>query len=188
VFAFCATTFSVLWILQMRYSTPLPGFTSYEYSATDRAMKVGEVLPDSPADRAGLRPNDQIVAIDGQSLENLRPFYEAIIVGQNEVVELTVQRPGSLAERRVLRLMVHGGRQVPERTMRLEDLLGVPINYYPVGFLVVGIAVLLLRPDDRNAWLLALLFGGFLAIAPLFEGHIQPPLRGFAVFYIPVPE
>jgi hypothetical protein len=49
---------------------------------------------------------------------------------------------------------------VPERTKRLKDLLGFPPDYYPVGFLIVGVTALLLRPDDRNAWLLALLFWG----------------------------
>jgi sigma-B regulation protein RsbU (phosphoserine phosphatase) len=182
VFAACATTFSVLWILQMRYSTPRPGFLSYEYSATTGAMKVGEVLPGSPADQAGLRSGDRIVAIDGQRLSNLRPFYDAIIVGRKQVIELTVEQPGSAGQRQ-LRLVVSGGKRVPKRTLRLEDLLGLPIDYYPVGFLLVGVTVLLLRPDDRNAWLLALLFGGFVAVAPLFEGNIPPPLRGFAVFY-----
>ena len=182
VFVACATTFSVLWILQMRYSTPRPGFLSYEYSATAGAMKVGEVLPGSPADQAGLRSGDRIVAIDGRRLSDLRPFYDAIIVGRKEVIELTVEQAGSAGQRQ-LRLVVGGGKRVPKRTLRLEDLLGLPIDYYPVGFLLVGVTVLLLRPDDRNAWLLGLLFGGFVAIAPLFEGNIPPPLRGFAVFY-----
>jgi C-terminal processing protease CtpA/Prc len=101
VFAACATTFSVLWIFQIRYSTPRPGFTSYEYSAATRAMKVGEVLPGSPAELAGLRSGDQIVAIDGRNLEHLRPFYEAIIVGRKEAVELTVEQPESAAGQRV---------------------------------------------------------------------------------------
>jgi len=183
VFAACATTFSVLWIFQMRYATPQPGFTNYEHSAATRTMKLGEVLPGSPAEQAGLRPGDRIVAIDGHSLNNLRPFYDSIIVGRKEVIELTVEQPGSAPGQRLLRLVVKGGRRVPKRTMRLEDLLGFPLDYYPVGFLIVGITVLLLRPDDRNAWLLALLFGGFLAIAPLFEGNIPSPLRGFAIFY-----
>ena len=43
--------------------------------------------------------------------------------------------------------------------------------------------MLVLRPDDLCAWLLALLFGGFLAIAPVFEGNIPPTLRGFVLFY-----
>jgi C-terminal processing protease CtpA/Prc len=92
-------------------------------------MKVGKVLPGTPAELAGLRPADQIVAIDGRNLNNLRPFYEAIIVGRKEVVELTVEQPGSAAGQRLLRLVVRGERRVPERTMRLEDLLGFPLCF-----------------------------------------------------------
>jgi len=147
VFAASATTFSVLWIYQVKFSTPQPGFTRYEYTATTHAMKVGEVLPGSPADQAGLRPGDRIVAIDGKKLNNLRPFYDAIIAGHKEVIELTVEQPGSAAGLRQLQLVVNGGKRVPQRTLRLGDLLGFPIDYYPVGFLVVGVTVLLLRPD-----------------------------------------
>jgi serine phosphatase RsbU (regulator of sigma subunit) len=146
-------------------------------------MTVGAVFRDSPAERAGLRPADRIVAIDGQKLENLRPFYESIIIGQNDTVELTVQGPSSPAGLRQLKLLLRSEKPAPKRTTRLEDLLGVPIGYYPLGFLVVGFGVLMLRPDDRNAWLLALLFGGFVAGGPMFEGAIPPHLRGFAVFY-----
>jgi C-terminal processing protease CtpA/Prc len=95
---------------------------------------LGEVLPGSPAELAGLRPGDQIVAVDGRNLENLRPFYETIIVGRKEVVELTVEQPGSATGQRRLRLVVRGGTRVPGRTMRLEDLLGFPLDYYPWVF------------------------------------------------------
>jgi hypothetical protein len=44
-------------------------------------------------------------------------------------------------------------------------------------------AVLFLRIDDHNAWLLAFLFSSWLAGGPLWEGAIAPQLRGFAVFY-----
>ncbi|MFQ5778569.1 MAG: GAF domain-containing protein, partial [Terriglobia bacterium] len=56
---------------------------------------------------------------------------------------------------------------------------------FPVLFLVVGLGVLFLRLEDRNAWLLALLFGTFIAGAPLLqiEGSIHPTLRGFALAY-----
>ena len=182
VFAGCASTFSVLWIMQTKYVTPQPGFANYEYSASSGAMQVGEVFPGSPAENAGLRPGDRIIAIDGQKLATLRPFYEAIVAGHKNELELTVEQAGSPAGERRLKLVVGGGKLVSERIVRPEDLLGLPLDYYPVCFLVVGVAVLLLRPDD-NAWLLAVLFGGFLADAPLFEGNIPPLLRGFAVFY-----
>jgi S1-C subfamily serine protease len=63
-------------------------------------MKVGLVFPGSPAEQAGLRPEDWIVAIDGQKLENVRPFYEAIVIGQRNVVGLTVEQPVSPDEQR----------------------------------------------------------------------------------------
>jgi sigma-B regulation protein RsbU (phosphoserine phosphatase) len=47
----------------------------------------------------------------------------------------------------------------------------------------VGLTVLALRLEDRNAWLLALLFAGFICGAPLFEGSINPHLRGWVTFY-----
>ena len=115
-----------------------------------------------------------MVAIDGRNLENLRPFYEVIIVGRKEVAEFTVEQPGSAAGQRLLRLVVRGGRRVPERTMRLEDVLGLPIDDDPVGLLIVGVTVLLLRPDDRNAWLLALLFGGSWRLRPCSRAIFHP--------------
>src|SRR5437879_1193085 len=83
-------------------------------------MWVGSVFSGSPAEQAGLRPGDRIVAIDGQTLDNLRPFYEAIIVGQRDSVELTVERPGSPGERR-LRVVLRGGNPTPMHMTRLED-------------------------------------------------------------------
>jgi sigma-B regulation protein RsbU (phosphoserine phosphatase) len=46
--------------------------------------------------------------------------------------------------------------------------------------------VLFLRLDHRDAWLLALTFGGFVAGSPLLNGEaiIHPQLRGFAVAYM----
>jgi hypothetical protein len=146
-------------------------------------MKVGAVLPDSPAERAGLRPGDRIVAINGQKLENLRPFYEAIVVGQRDVVELTVEQPDSAGEPRRVELVLRPEKPVRMRMTGFEHLLNLSLAYYPLGFLIVGVGVLLFRPDDRNAWLLALIFGGFIAGGPLLEGAIPPHLRGLAVFY-----
>ena len=58
-------------------------------------------------------------------------------------------------------------------------------NTYPVGFLVVGLAVLFLRLEDPNAWLLALMFAGFIAIPNSGNSFasLTPSLRAFALAY-----
>src|SRR5262250_375530 len=71
LFAACATTYSVLWIIHNKFSHPQPGFTSYRYSSELRSMTVGEVTPGGAAERAGLRAGDRIVAINGQKLDSL---------------------------------------------------------------------------------------------------------------------
>jgi len=72
------------------------------------------------------------------------------------------------------------GEQTRARAIAIEL-----VSSFPVVFLVVGLFVLFLRLQDRNAWLLALFFAGFIAVAPLLEtlGIIPGSLRGFAVAY-----
>src|SRR5689334_15354065 len=93
LFAAATTTYSVLWVRAVRQAPRQPGFVSYEYSAVTRSMLVGAVVPGSPAEQAGLQMGDRIVAIDRNPLESLRPFYDAIVVGQNKILSCTVERP-----------------------------------------------------------------------------------------------
>jgi len=183
LFAGLATTYCVLWIVHVRHPRPRPGFSDYDYSATAQSMTVGVVFPEGPAEQVGLRPGDRIVAIDGRKLDTLRPFYESVIVGQKDSIELTLQDATSSPRLRQLNLLLRGGKPTPMRMTRLEHVLNLPMGYFPLGFLLVGLTVLLLRPDDRNAWLLALYCVSFIAGGPLFEGAIPVHLRGFAVAY-----
>ena len=62
----------------------------------------------------------------------------------------------------------------------LERVALYPLQLYPLPFLLVGLAVLALRVEDRSAWLLALTFAG-LSVGPTqtFEPVIHPSLRAF---------
>ena len=93
LFAALATAYALLWIVHIRYGRPGPGFTDYEYSQATRSMTVGAVIPGSPADQAGLRPGNQIVSIDGNALDDLRPFYDSVIVGGNAFLDLAIKDP-----------------------------------------------------------------------------------------------
>ncbi|UFT98525.1 S41 family peptidase [Radiobacillus kanasensis] len=67
-----------------------------EVSMVDGNVTIIAPIKDSPAEKAGLKPNDQILSVDGESLEGL-DLYEAVskIRGeQGSKVKLEVKRPG----------------------------------------------------------------------------------------------
>lgn len=68
------------------------GITRYE--SRKRSLVLLEVLPSSPAGRAGLKPGDRIVAIDGQPIEKLgrKRADSALALLQERKSELTVKR------------------------------------------------------------------------------------------------
>ena len=58
------------------------------------------------------------------------------------------------------------------------------LGFYPIFFLLVGFAVLFQRLDDPKAWLLALLFGGFVAVPGFNKQLALPsPLATFTWLY-----
>jgi sigma-B regulation protein RsbU (phosphoserine phosphatase) len=68
----------------------------------------------------------------------------------------------------------------PPLSRRVADEV---LGSYPILFLAVSVPVLLLRFNDRNAWLLALVFAGFIAAAPGVELKVAPVFRGFSLAY-----
>ncbi|MEH7384172.1 S41 family peptidase [Bacillus sp. JJ1521] len=75
--------------------------SSFEGIGAEVSMMEGKVtivapFKDSPAEKAGLKPNDQIIKIDGNSIEGL-DLYEAVLKIRGEkgtIVTLQVMRPG----------------------------------------------------------------------------------------------
>ncbi|MGQ9615261.1 MAG: RIP metalloprotease RseP [Spirochaetota bacterium] len=59
---------------------------------------VGGVLPDQPAQRAGIKEGDRIVAVDGIPIRHHVDFYEAIRGKSWKDVSLTIQRGDTLLE------------------------------------------------------------------------------------------
>lgn len=58
---------------------------------------VASVRPGTPAEQSGLLRGDRIVTLNGQSLDTLDPFYNAIGNGKpGDVVTMSVVRPGAM--------------------------------------------------------------------------------------------
>ena len=60
------------------------------------AIGVDQTIPNSPAQRAGLRAGDQIVAVDGHVFHTVDPLLDYLQMGQGKPVTLTVKRNGAI--------------------------------------------------------------------------------------------
>ncbi|MFQ5817833.1 MAG: SpoIIE family protein phosphatase [Terriglobia bacterium] len=184
LFAAATVLYSAIWMYYVRWEPKALIGIDTEYSPATRAFLVQRVREGTGAERAGLQPGDRIVAINGRPLHTLDPyFFDAVFRAQpGDVVELTLVRPGAAALF-VLPVVLSPRPAGKSELTPAQTVVGEIVNLYPLLFLVVGLVVLFLRLEDRNAWLLALLFGGFIAAAPFPEAAIHPTLRGFALAY-----
>lgn len=189
--AFAAVTilYSALWMYVVR--RPLAavelGFNktrAIQYEEAIRGIPVMDVVPGSPAEHAGLRPGDVIVGINGQVLETSALLDETWRRSHpGDRVDVTVERPGEVRP-----LTLHGTFRAARPQSSEEGLARQSAQQvtgsFPILFLVVGLAVLFLRVEDPNAWLLALVFAGFIAIpAPASLAALSAGLQVFARDY-----
>jgi sigma-B regulation protein RsbU (phosphoserine phosphatase) len=166
-----------------RFPTASLGLTG-AFTRAERAMRVVEVEPAGPADRAGLRAGDLILAVNGRTLETQVPFWDAVDRGQPDAsVVLSVRRPGETEVREVpVRLDPYHLPAAIERMRfsRAQIAALALLTLYPLPFLVVAGIVLVQRIHDRHAWLLAALFGGLIVLGldtPRILNVIHPSLR-----------
>ena len=62
---------------------------------------VEKVMPDSPAERAGFRPGDRVIAIDGKAVAEWQVLVEVIRASADKELLVEVERAGSTASLRV---------------------------------------------------------------------------------------
>ena len=190
VFAVATVVYSVAWMYYVRLSTTVEIGMDTQPSAP--GIIVTRVWKDSPAEKAGLQAKDVITAINGRSMaapalcsEALYQIWYASHPGQ--AVNLTIQRPGRsqpLEISPVFRRMKGSGDTASLARKGASQIL----RFYPLLFLVVGLVVLFLRLEDSNAWLLALVFAGFITEAdkPLSFGLAPDVLLRFLYAYATV--
>lgn len=97
------------------------------------AVRVTEVVPDSPADEGGLEVDDVIIAIDGQALDAEHELWEAVHEHDpGDEILLTVIRRGDDTE--VLQVEVTLGRDTDEE--------GEVVAYLGIWYRYLGAATL----------------------------------------------
>ena len=136
-------------------------------------LTIVSVSPASPAEKAGLIPGDSIVAINGQPLKTIDPWLKYVVKAKpKSAVVLTIAGTNGARFERVVTTpdlppeLLH---PTLAQTAIMNSLLS-----YPLFFLAVIALVLFYRNEDRNAWLLAVLFTGFIALAPWLNPETEP--------------
>jgi len=189
VFAAAAVLYASVWMYVERYPGPRVelGFNKLhneQYDEREHSIKVGDVVQGSPAEQAGLRAGDRIIGVNGRRLSTSAPYDEAYGRGRpGDAVDLTIQRDGDAWP-----LVLHGIFRASAEGAASDGLAKTSAlevtRSFPVLFLMVGLAVLFLRLNDSNAWILASLFCGFVA-TPSFSHPLimNSALRSFALEY-----
>ncbi len=186
VFAMATAVYSLAWMYYVRKSN-LPVEIGIDNSSTPDGILVTKVWDGSPAQRAGMRDKDLITAIDGRSTvapaSPSRVLFRIWNLSQpGDTVSLTLKRPGVNQPVVVTPAFrpAHGPGDVQSLARRgAVEVLG----FYPLLFLIVGLALLFLRSDDANAWLLALMFAGFITEADLPIAFALAPDRLASFLY-----
>jgi sigma-B regulation protein RsbU (phosphoserine phosphatase) len=177
--------YSVLWMYYIRREPQALLGIEYDEPAATAAARITRVTGGSGAERAGVRVGDLLLAVNGRPLATTVPLVEAVGGGRpGDIVHLTIDRPGEPAP--VILPVILGAPPAPPEGVPLPRTIATEVvGSFPVVFLAVGLVVLFSRLEDRNAWLLMLLFCGLIGVAPILdaEGLIHPALRGFALAY-----
>ena len=185
LFAAATVLYTVLWMYSNYRPIPVELGFDNEYLAAEHDELVKNVDRDSPAESAGLRTGDRITEINGRHIEDafsITNFWSKHHPG--DTVTLTIERPNVSAPIAIKAVFRAPLLSTQEGSVAVD--VGQAIaNTYPVAFLVVGLTVLFLRLKDRNAWLLALMFAGFIAIPNSGNSFASLPvsLRWFALGY-----
>jgi phosphoserine phosphatase RsbU/P len=176
--------YTALWMYNARWQPPVDLGFDGQYLEAEHCDLIKGVQKGSYVGSAGLRVGDRIVELNGRPVENFSSLAEVAVQHPGNAIKLTILRANVTAPFVIESVLRAAHPLVKEERVALD--VGRDIaNTTPVAFLVVGLTVLFLRLEDPAAWLLALMFAGFIAVpgVPNSFARLNPPLRTFAMFY-----
>jgi phosphoserine phosphatase RsbU/P len=197
---FCAllTAYSVQWMYLVRHLPSVGVGFEGSYRPIAGQYEIRSLPPGAPGSAAGLKVGDRIAAINGQSLHTIEPLFRLKNDAQVGVpVHLTVVRDGQTHDivlTPATRPTMPPGLSGTLARLHIAEFLFKLLAFYPLPFLAVAVSVLLQRPEDARAWLLALTLGGFIALAPIGDVEFRIPhawrgvtLAFWALLNVPLP-
>jgi tRNA A-37 threonylcarbamoyl transferase component Bud32 len=152
-----------------------PGFTRARWLS----LQIGTATPDGPFARAGVRPGDVLLAIDGRR-------FESVLDWDFAAAGLEIDTPFALEVRRGQET-VHLTVVLDQRNFWLWDwrsyVAAISLNGARLICLALALLIVFKRPNDLSARLAAWLLGSFAAAGPLLVGqttllrHVAAPIR-----------
>jgi phosphoserine phosphatase RsbU/P len=173
LFAAATILYSTAWMYYVRQPAPPSPQVEigFDESYSSAGVETNNVHPNSPAEKAGLKVNDRIVAINGSRADSASAWNQLLLrtwlsSQPGDTVTLTLQRPGQ-SQPLVITPRFRAKQGAGDTKTIARSIADQIDESYPLLFLIVGLAVLFLRVEDRNAWLLALVFATFITAAEM---------------------
>src|SRR5688500_3953392 len=89
----------VLLILGFHVAPRKRGFLGVRGAAAESALRIAEVVPESPAEKAGLKAGELIVKIDGEAVTTVQDYVKSIQAHRaGDEVRLTLSEKGTERE------------------------------------------------------------------------------------------
>ncbi|MDX2032953.1 MAG: SpoIIE family protein phosphatase [Blastocatellia bacterium] len=160
---------------------PFPGSADDWGGGTDGVGRVMITRVKPAGAAAELRVGDEVLAVNGVNYRDdpqVLNYSDTVPPGTR--YRITVRRDGQVREAFVT--------TVPHRERRRLAPETAPF----ILFLLTGLAVFLLRPADKQAWLLMLMFGAMTGLGseaaglPAWWGALSRMAKGAGLFFIPL--
>ncbi len=168
--------YSGIWMHSVRWIAPVSVGVEFQ----EESLDIASIEVEGPAELAGLRPHDRLVAINGEPVQSRLAVSDSMRrMVPDTGIQLTVNLAGLNRLRTFYAVLAPVSTTAGGSWARIvaREL----VRSYPLLFVLVVCTVLFLRFDYRDAWLMALaLCGMIVAWLPLSFENLSPDMRGFA--------